>query len=197
MSPLRPTWPSRSEAAPGAPADPTTHGDHHSAGTQAQSVPAQGQTPQTFETSARHPAKADWNALRCRPACRGAAGDTRVYLAGTSTQLNPGDAILIVGDERAKSAEATTGTCASSARSSRTPQPRTLVIWKEAIGARPAREPAKVKPEVLRLAAEGGALRLQRRRSAYLAAQDAQRAEDRRLISSSTAGWDFGADKAR
>ena len=32
-------------------------------GTQVQSVPAQGQTPQTFETSADILAKADWNAL--------------------------------------------------------------------------------------------------------------------------------------
>ena len=64
-----------------------------------QSVPAQGQTPQTFETSADILAKPDWNAL---PVQTGhpwmpQAGATSVYLAGTATQLQPGDAILVVG----------------------------------------------------------------------------------------------------
>ena len=59
-----------------------------------QSVPAQGQTPQTFQTSADILAKADWNALPVQtgfpwePQRR----DTSVYLAGTATQLQPGDA---------------------------------------------------------------------------------------------------------
>ncbi len=51
------------KAAPGLPPDPSTPAITIPAGTQAQSVPAQGQTPQTFETSAAIPAKADWNAL--------------------------------------------------------------------------------------------------------------------------------------
>ena len=90
-------------AAPGAPNDPTAAATTIPAGTKVQSVPAQGQTPQTFETSRDILAKADWNAL---PVQTGAPwkperGQRSVYLAGTSTQLNPGDAILIVGDERA------------------------------------------------------------------------------------------------
>ena len=83
-----------------------------------QSVPAQGQTPQTFETSADILAKADWNAL---PVQTGVpwmpqTGDVSVYLQGTATQLQPGDAILIVGDERVENRHAPTitGTCASS-----------------------------------------------------------------------------------
>src|SRR5271166_669489 len=89
-------------AATGLPPDPTTTAVTIPAGTQAQSVPPQGGKPQYFQTSADILAKADWNAL---PVQTGQPWlpkfqDTQVYLAGTSTQLNPGDAILIVGDER-------------------------------------------------------------------------------------------------
>ena len=89
-------------AATGLPPDPTTNAITIPAGTQVQSVPAQGQTPQYFQTSADILAKPDWNALPVqtgRP-WKPKAGEKSVYLAGTSTQLNPGDAILIVGDER-------------------------------------------------------------------------------------------------
>ena len=67
-------------------------------------MPTQGQTPQTFETSADILAKADWNALQVQTGVPWAPkiGDVSVYLDGTATQLQPGDAILIVGDERLK-----------------------------------------------------------------------------------------------
>ena len=67
-----------------------------------QSVPAQDQTPQTFETSADILAKADWNALPVQTGIpwMPQSGEVSVYLQGTATQLQPGDAILIVGDER-------------------------------------------------------------------------------------------------
>jgi predicted phage baseplate assembly protein len=84
-------------AATGLPPDPTTAAITIPAGTQVQSVPAQGQTPQSFETSSDILAKPDWNALpvlTARPWLP-KAGATSVYLAGTSTQLQPGDAILI------------------------------------------------------------------------------------------------------
>jgi Baseplate J-like protein len=89
-------------SAPGAPTDPMTTAITIPMGTQVQSVPAQGQAPQTFETSADILAKADWNAL---PVQTGVpwmphTGDLSVYLQGTATQLQPGDAVLIVGDER-------------------------------------------------------------------------------------------------
>ncbi|MGD0376627.1 MAG: baseplate J/gp47 family protein [Streptosporangiaceae bacterium] len=85
-------------AATGLPPDPATAAITIPAGSQVQSVPAQGQAPQSFETSADILAKPDWNAL---PVQTGRpwlpkAGATSVYLAGTSTQLQPGDAILIV-----------------------------------------------------------------------------------------------------
>jgi Baseplate J-like protein len=90
------------QAAPGSPADPSTTTITIPAGTQVQSVPAQGQTPQTFETSSDILAKADWNALQVQTGTSWMPkmGDLGVYLEGTATQLQPGDAILIVGDER-------------------------------------------------------------------------------------------------
>ncbi|MGC2403622.1 MAG: putative baseplate assembly protein [Acidobacteriaceae bacterium] len=92
------------KTAPGLPPNPSTPPIVIPQGTQAQSVPTQGQTPQTFETSAAIPAKPDWNALPVQTGVpwKPKLGDTSVYLAGTSTQLNPGDLFLIVGDERLK-----------------------------------------------------------------------------------------------
>jgi hypothetical protein len=89
-------------SAPGSPTDPTTQAITIPKSTQVQSVPAQNQTPQTFETSADILAKADWNAL---PVQTGVPwipqkDEVSVYLQGTATQLQTGDAILIVGDER-------------------------------------------------------------------------------------------------
>src|SRR5580765_7816872 len=94
------------KAAPGQTPDPSVPAITIPQGTQMQSVPAQGKKPQTFETSADIPAKPDRNAL---PVQTGKVwipqiGDLSVYLQGTSTQLQPGDLILIVGDERTKDA---------------------------------------------------------------------------------------------
>ena len=92
------------KAATGLPANPGTTAITIPAGTQAQSVPAQNQTPQTFETSADILAKADWNALPITAAvpwvAPGASGASGVYLSGTTNQLNPGDALLILGADR-------------------------------------------------------------------------------------------------
>ncbi|MGC2620730.1 MAG: putative baseplate assembly protein [Acidobacteriaceae bacterium] len=90
---------------PNAPTDPATPPITIPASTQVQSVPAQGQTPQTFETSAPVPAKPDWNALPILAALpwqnSAAMG---MYLQGTATQLNPGDLILMLGTGRSASA---------------------------------------------------------------------------------------------
>ena len=96
------------QAAPGSPTDPSATTITIPAGTQVQSVPAQGQTPQTFETSADILAKADWSALQVQTGASWMpqTGDLGVYLEGTATQLQPGDAILIVGDERRRAAAA-------------------------------------------------------------------------------------------
>src|SRR6516225_12285094 len=97
------------QAAPGSPADPATTAITIPQGTQVQSVPAQAQSPQTFETSADILAKADWNALPVQTGVPWTPqiNDLGVYLQGTATQLQPGDAILIVGDERLQPGRAT------------------------------------------------------------------------------------------
>src|SRR5580692_1861911 len=89
------------KAVLGQPVNPSTPAITIPQGTQVQSVPAQGQTAQTFETSADILAKPDWNALPVQSANPWTPpGDTGLYLAGTATQLSPGDALLILGLER-------------------------------------------------------------------------------------------------
>jgi hypothetical protein len=89
------------QAAPGSPTDPTTQAITIPKGTQVQSVPAQGQAPQTFETSADILAKADWNALPVQTGVPWTPpGNNGVYLSGTSLQLNLGDSLLILGADR-------------------------------------------------------------------------------------------------
>ena len=90
------------KAATGLPADPSnTTAITIPTGTQVQSVPAQNQTAQSFETSADILAKADWNAL---PIAAGIPwtppGGSVLYLTGTTTQLNPGDSLLLLGTAR-------------------------------------------------------------------------------------------------
>lgn len=88
-------------SAPGLPANPHTTAITIPVGTTVQSVPAQGQTPQSFETSAAILAKPDWNALPVQTGVplRLKDGQSHLYLAGTSTQLNPGDAFLLIPEE--------------------------------------------------------------------------------------------------
>src|ERR1700756_1498908 len=89
------------KAATGLPPNPETSAITIPKGTQVQSVPAQGQKPQTFETSADILAKADWNAL---PVETGVPwkppGTNGLYLSGTTTQLQLGDSLLILGVDR-------------------------------------------------------------------------------------------------
>ncbi len=71
-------------------------------GTKVQSLPGQDEKPQTFETVEQIEARREWNQLRpqtTRLVLPG-FGDTTLYLRGTATSLRPGDALLIVGDER-------------------------------------------------------------------------------------------------
>ena len=124
-------------SAPGLPTNPTTTAITIPAGTTVQSVPAQGQTPQSFETSADILAKPDWNALPVQTGVpwRPIVERTSVYLAGTSTQLNPGDAILVVGQERVSNP----GSQQWDVRIVSTVTPdtvnqRTLITWQEPLG---------------------------------------------------------------
>ena len=127
------------KAATGLPTDPTTTAITIPAGTQVQSVTAQGGSPQSFETSNDILAKADWNAM---PVLTGGPwrprrGGRRVYLAGTATQLTPGDLILVVGDERTGDATSELWDMrAVSTVQADAANGRTLVEWSEGLGAR-------------------------------------------------------------
>jgi predicted phage baseplate assembly protein len=75
------------------------------AGTRVQSVPGPGEKPQTFETVEKIEARVEWNAIRPKttkplPPTTVVLGQTELYLKGVNLQLQPGDAILVVGDER-------------------------------------------------------------------------------------------------
>jgi hypothetical protein len=119
------------------PPDPTASPITIPKGTQVQSVPAQGQKPQTFETSADIQAKPDWNAMPVRTGSPWipAFGDKSLYLAGTSTQLQPGDLFLVVGDERANSPASENWDIRVVATVSTDGQNnRTYITWNEGLG---------------------------------------------------------------
>jgi hypothetical protein len=85
------------DETPGAPTAVTV-----AIGAKVQSVPGADEKPQTFETIEEIEARVEWNALKpalTTPAVIG-AGLKDLYLKGTATNLAPGDAILLVGDER-------------------------------------------------------------------------------------------------
>ena len=89
------------ETAPGQPtqaAQPVTI----PLGTRVQSIPDANQQPQTFETTADIHARAEWNAMPVQTAAAAVIDThtTGLYLSGIANQLQPGDALLIVGRER-------------------------------------------------------------------------------------------------
>ncbi len=142
------------KAAPGLAANPATAAITIPAGTQVQSVPAQGQIPQTFETLADIQAKADWNAMAVQTtqAWVPQRGDTFLYLDGLTTQLNPGDAILVVGNERLNNGFANNNWDVRTVLSV-TPDPalrRTRITWSKGLGA-PEVLPAQDAPKVYAL----------------------------------------------
>ncbi len=141
-------------AATGLPPNPNTTAITIPAGTQVQSVPGQGQTPQAFQTSADILAKPDWNTLPVQAGIprTPAAGDTSLYLAGTNTQLSPGDALLIVGDERLNNPESGVwDLCHVVSVQPDTVNQRTLVTWAEALGSATGSGPSQTNPQVYAL----------------------------------------------
>jgi hypothetical protein len=71
-------------------------------GTKVQSIPEQDQLPQTFETVEDLNAKVEWNSmavLKNRKTIP-VTGDKQIYLDGINTGLQPGDGILMIGQER-------------------------------------------------------------------------------------------------
>jgi len=140
-------------SAPGLPPNPGITAITIPLGTTVQSVPAQGQTAQMFQTSAPILAKPDWNALDVQTGIPWVPqpGDKSVFLAGTSTALNPGDAILIVGDERLN--DNTSAQWDLRIVTTVTPDTingRTLVQWKEGLGGYGV-SPAQANPQVYAL----------------------------------------------
>jgi len=124
-------------SAPGLPPNPGTTAITIPTGTTVQSVPAQNQKAQLFQTSAPILAKPDWNALDVQTGNPWVpqTGDKSVFLAGTSTSLNPGDAILIVGDERLNNnASSQWDIRIATSVTPDTINNRTLVQWKEGLG---------------------------------------------------------------
>lgn len=91
------------EDAPGAPGYAFVE-----AGTKVQSVPGPGEKPQTYETLERIEARKEWNELRPQQTTAPTlAGATRLFVKGSATQLQSGDGIAIIGDERTVSAAST------------------------------------------------------------------------------------------
>jgi hypothetical protein len=137
-------------SAPGLPPNPGTTAITIPAGTTVQSVPAQNQKAQLFQTSAPILAKPDWNALDVLTGNPWVpqSGDKSVFLAGTATSLNPGDAILIVGDERLNDNSSPQWDIRIvSTVTPDTANNRTLIQWKEGLGGEgvsPAQENACV-----------------------------------------------------
>jgi hypothetical protein len=77
-----------------------------SKGTQVQSIPSQGTSPQTFETGEDFTAYASWNKLKPYqpqvPSSQTINGNTTsLWLAGIATRLTKGDVLLLTGDKDA------------------------------------------------------------------------------------------------
>lgn len=72
------------------------------AGTKVASLPGPGEVPQNYETGRDLDARPPWNAMpaRTRVTQLVRQGATHAYVEGTRSDLNVGDAILIVGRER-------------------------------------------------------------------------------------------------
>jgi PA14 domain/Baseplate J-like protein len=85
------------ETAPGSPAE--TRID---AGLRTQSIPAQDEQAQVFETLDGIQARAAWNALEVasQEDVAPRLGTTTLYLRGLNTRLQAGDPLLVIGDER-------------------------------------------------------------------------------------------------
>ena len=70
--------------------------------TRVQSVPGQDEDPQIFETTEDIPARAPWNAVPAQTtiAYTPEFGDLDIYIDGVGNNIEAGDAVLIVGQDR-------------------------------------------------------------------------------------------------
>jgi predicted phage baseplate assembly protein len=184
------------KAATGLPTDPTTTAITIPAGTQVQSVPGQGGLPQSFETSNDILAKPDWNAM---PVLTGGPWrprrhDTSVYLAGTATQLQPGDLILVVGNERITdpTSERWDVRAVSSVEADTT-DGRTLVEWSEGLGG--AGTPSSENPKLYALRQRAAFFGYNAVDPRMLAAKTVKALQNDNLVDSGDE-WEFGNDYA-
>lgn len=71
-------------------------------GTRVQSVPGPGEQAQTFETVEVAEARVEWNAIPVQTsiAWHPGLGDRELYLSGVANSVQPGDVVLVVGQER-------------------------------------------------------------------------------------------------
>lgn len=121
-------------------------------GTRVQSVPGTDEEAQSFETVEAVEARVEWNAMPAQTSLMWQPlwGDTELYLAGVSTALQAGDAILIVGQER----ETVKGSENWDIRvlSAVEPDPargRTRIAWLDGLGhVAPLIQPAAEAPKV-------------------------------------------------
>jgi len=126
-------------------------------GTKVQSIPGPGELPQTFETVEKGTVKAEWNRLQPRLTSpqKLVLNDTSAYLRGTTTNLKPGDTILVVGAEVERDAKSPEGlTCEFwDFRRLTVVEPdadndRTQVRWDEPLGELPRGLPASEDQKV-------------------------------------------------
>jgi hypothetical protein len=142
------------QEAPGLPGQPPLVSSVP-VGAQVQSVPGPGEDPQTFETVEPLEVRAAWNAMPVQTviAWRPERDDTDLFLAGVSTGLAPGDAVLIVGQERIGDP----GSERWDVRIAATVEPnlaegRTRVTWLDGLGSHmPSMLPAQDSPRVYAL----------------------------------------------
>ena len=183
-------------AAPGQPENPGTTAITIPAGSQVQSVPAQGQTPQSFQTSADILGKPDWNALKVQTGIpwQPESGQTSVYLRGTATQLQPGDAFLIVGDERLENLDSSYWDVRIvSAVQTDTVLQRTLVTWKEPLGGGSAGS-AQGNPKFFAMRQRAALFGYNAINPLMLARATLYTLKKNNLVHSYDNEWDFGTD---
>ena len=139
------------ESGPGSPTQTTIE-----TGVKVQSVPGPKEKPQTYETTTPITARVTWNALSARLTTPQVLDRTtrQLYLEGTNTQLQVGDAILIVGEERANFL----GSEQWDFRLLESVQPdtdanHTLITWQPPLGTAQPNivEPAQIAPRLFAL----------------------------------------------
>jgi hypothetical protein len=129
------------------------------AGTQVQSIPGPNETPQVFETLAPLLGRKEWNALRpqFQRIPEPVVGMKELRLKGADTGLKNGDALLIVGDERARDTGNGNWDFRRVSKVDPFPDPDpekayTIVTLDRGLGSsNPSREPAKANAKVFAL----------------------------------------------